>query len=195
MPISAIGTSTEAVRRRHARERGFSLLELLVVLAIFAIFIGAVVLEVGIGSGTDHETEREVARLKNVVDLAREEALLQTRDYGVFFTRSAYRFYVYDHGLQKWGAPLDDRLLTEHSIVGRLPLQLALVVEDRELVLPETFATEDDEEPEPQVLVLSSGEITPFEARLFEDPDVGEHVLTAELTGATEITRHGYETR
>jgi general secretion pathway protein H len=181
------------VHRRHATERGFSLLELLVVIAIIAIFVGAVVLEVGIASGTDHETEREVTRLKNVVDLAREEALLQTRDFGVFFTRSAYRFYVYDHGLQAWGAPLDDRLLTEHAINARV--HLALVVEDRELVLPETFATEDDEAPEPQVLVLSSGEITPFEARLFVDPAVGEHVLTAELTGATEISRHGYETR
>jgi hypothetical protein len=88
---------------------------------------------------------------------------------------------------------LDDRLLTEHAIDERLTL--ALVVEDRELVLPETFATEDDEAPEPQVLVLSSGEITPFEARIAFDPDVGEHVLTAELTGATEITRRGYETR
>jgi general secretion pathway protein H len=181
------------VRLRNARERGFSLLELLVVIAIIAIFVGAVVLEVGTASGMDHETEREAARLKNVVDLAREEALLQTRDLGVFFTRSAYRFYVYDHGLQAWGPPLDDRLLTEHAIDERLTL--ALVVEDRELVLPETFATEDDEAPEPQVLVLSSGEITPFEARIAFDPDVGEHVLTAELTGATEITRRGYETR
>jgi general secretion pathway protein H len=182
------------VRERHARERGFTLLELLVVVAIIAVFVGAVVLQVGIASGADHETEREVARLKSLVDLAHEEALLQTRDFGVFFTRSAYRFYVYDHGLQKWNLPLDDRLLTEHAIDERLQLRLALVVEDRELVLPETFATEDDEEPEPQVLVLSSGEITPFEARVFVDPAVGEHVLTAELTGATEISTRGYGT-
>ena len=67
------------------------------------------------------------------------------------------------------------------------------LVEDRELVLPETFATEDDEAPEPQVLVLSSGEVTPFEARISFDPDVGEHILTAELTGATEIIRRGYD--
>jgi general secretion pathway protein H len=180
------------VRQQPARDRGFSLLELLVVIAIIAIFVGAVVLQVGIASGPDHETEREVARLKNVVDLAREEALLQTRDFGVFFTRSAYRFYVYDHSLQSWTLPLDDRLLTERMINQRLHLEL--VVEDRELVLPETFATEDDEEPEPQILVLSSGEITPFEARLSVDPTVGEHVLTAEITGATEISKRGYGT-
>jgi general secretion pathway protein H len=180
------------VRVQPARDRGFSLLELLVVVGIIAIFVGAVVLQVGIASGPDHETEREVARLKNVVDLAREEALLQTRDFGVFFTRSAYRFYVYDHGLQTWNVPLDDRLLAEHAINQRL--RLDLVVEDRELVLPETFATEDDEEPEPQILVLSSGEITPFEARLSVDPAIGEHILTAELTGATEISKRGYDT-
>jgi general secretion pathway protein H len=181
------------VSQPRASERGFSLLEILVVIAIIAIFVGVVVLQVGIASGADHDTEREATRLKNVVDLAREEALLQTRDFGVFFTRSAYRFYVYDHGLQKWNPPLEDRLLTEHAIDERL--HLALVVEDRELVLPETFATEDDEEPEPQVLVLSSGEITPFEARVFIDADVGAHILTAELTGATEVSKRGYDTR
>jgi hypothetical protein len=83
-------------------------------------------------------------------------------------------------------------LLAEHAINQRL--RLDLVVEDRELVLPETFATEDDEEPEPQILVLSSGEITPFEARLSVDPAIGEHILTAELTGATEISKRGYDT-
>jgi general secretion pathway protein H len=180
------------VRGRRARERGFSLLEILVVVAIIAIFVGAAVLSVGIATRTDRETEREIARLKGVLDLAREEALLQTRDFGVLFSRSAYRFYTYDHGLQAWIAPIDDRLLTEHAIDERLGL--ALVVEDREIVLAETLATEDDEEPDPQVLILSSGEVTPFEARVFRDPDIGEHVLTAELTGAIEISRRGYDT-
>jgi hypothetical protein len=44
------------------------------------------------------------------------------------------------------------------------------------------------------VLILSSGEVTPFEARVFRDPDIGEHVLTAELSGAIEISRRGYDT-
>jgi general secretion pathway protein H len=180
------------VPSRRASERGFSLLELLVVIAVIAIFVGAAVLSLGIATRTDRETEREITRLKGILDLAREDALLQSRDFGVFFSRSAYRFYIYDHGLQAWIAPLDDRLLTEHAIDERLGL--ALVVEDREVVLPETLAAEDDEEPDPQVLILSSGEVTPFEARIFRDPAVGEHVLTAELTGAIEISKRGYGT-
>jgi general secretion pathway protein H len=193
MPTSVIGTSTEPTRwRRDLPQRGFSLLELLVVVAIIALFVGAAVLSTGIASGTDREAERQVARLKGILDVLREEALLQSRDFGVFFSRSAYRFYAYDYGLQAWVAPIDDGLLAEHALDERL--DLALVVEDREVVLAEEFDDDDLDDPEPQVLVFSSGEMTPFEARVFRDPNVGEHVLTAALNGTIEISTRGYGT-
>ena len=188
MPTLVTGISTE--RRRRSPQCGFSLLELLVVCAIIALFVGAVVLSWDVAIGTDREVERQVTRLKGIVDLAREEALMQTRDFGIFFSHSGYRFYTYDYGRQEWQAPLDDGLLTEHTLDGQLALEL--LVEDRDVVLADEFEPERIDDPAPQVLVLSSGEITPFEARISREFVPGEHILTASADGKTEITTRGY---
>lgn len=189
MPTSGTGISTDAAwRQRPNRQSGFSLLELLVVVAIIGVFVGAAVLSVGI-VGDDREGERQVARLKGVLDLVREEALMQSRDFGVYFSASAYRFYTYDYGLQAWLPPIDDRLLREHTIGDQF--EFALVVEDRDIVLDDEFDPEADADPQPQVLILSSGEMTPFEAAISRRADDAYHVLTAEVDGKIEISGRG----
>jgi general secretion pathway protein H len=191
MPTLVIGTSTErGYLTQHRRSAGFSLLELLVVVAIIAIFVGAAVLSIGI-TGNDRESEQQISRLKSIIDLVREESLMQSRDYGVFFSESAYRFYTYDYQMQAWLAPADDNFLAEHAI-GE-PLDLDLVVEDREIVLEDAFDPDDDAEPKPQVLILSSGEMTPFEARISRGGVGGKYVLTAEVDGSMEVTSDGFE--
>jgi len=193
MPTSVTGISADGSRAAcRLRQRGFSLLEMLVAVAIIAVFVGAAVLSVGV-TGTDRESEQQAARLKGVLDLVREEALMHSRDFGVLFSRSGYRFYTYDYGLQAWLAPTDDRLLDAYAIAE--PLELALVVEDRELVLAGAFDPDELEDPEPQVLILSSGEMTPFEARVSRDPAAGEHILTAAVNGTIELSSRGYASR
>jgi general secretion pathway protein H len=162
---------------------------LLVVVAIIAVFVGAAVLSMGV-AGDDRESERQIARLKGVIDLVREEALMQNRDFGVVFTATGYRFYTYDYGVQAWLPPNDDQLLAEHAIGEEF--DLALVVEDRELVLEDEFDPQDIDNPQPQVLILSSGEMTPFEARIFRSFDGGQYVLTAAAGGNSEISSRGF---
>jgi hypothetical protein len=72
-------------------------------------------------------------------------------------------------------------------------LRLTLTLENRELVLPPDFETQDKDAPEPQVVLLASGELTPFELSIERPPRSGRFILTAELDGKFETRQDGFE--
>lgn len=191
MPISAAGTSTRPQVLPGGRCGGFSLLELLVVATIIAVFAGVAMLSLGT-LGSDRVLQREAARLQGLVDLLAEEAVLESRDYGLLFSETGYRFYVFDYQTFTWLEPVGDRLLAERTL--EEPLQLALELDDREVRLAQDFGTMDiNEQPEPQVIVFGSGEVTPFEVGFFRELNGGRFVLSAEFDGTTSVAGDGFD--
>lgn len=73
-------------------ERGFTLLEVLVVVAIAAILTGFVVLRLG-DFGADHSAERQLERLAALIDAQCEQALFQSRPRGLRITEDGYDFW------------------------------------------------------------------------------------------------------
>jgi len=162
-----------------------------VVVAIVGILAGAVVLSLG-SLGNDRQIKEEIGRLRSMVDLLHEESLMQSRDYGIMFTATGYRFYLYDYLQLAWVESRDDRLLQQHAL--RPQLAMALVLDGREVALEPDFESQDVDNAEPQVMLLASGEVTPFTLEMSREGLAGRFELTAELNGELTLTEEDFDT-
>jgi general secretion pathway protein H len=176
MPTSATGTS--ATRFGCSRERGFTLIEILVVVAIIAVVSVGVLLSVNL-TGRDHDLEHESDRLFALFNYAREEAELQTREYGVLFNDDGYEFLTYDAHRQLWRSVSEDDALTARKLPGGLDFKLT--VEARPVVLKRPA---DSKDKTPQVMIFSNGDLTTFAATLERDNGVRSITVTEDDKGA-----------
>jgi general secretion pathway protein H len=140
-------------------QTGFSLLEVLVVLTILAIITGTVMLSFT-GADTEQALKGAAERMAMRIELARQHSLTRNREWGIYVEEDTYRFAEFDPEQAVWveqtQRPFDDDDLPE--LVG-----LSLDLEEYD-TLP--FEEEDGL---PQILIFSSGEITPF--RLLLEPE------------------------
>ena len=92
MPRSATGTCNRARVRRAIASSGFTLLEVLVVVAIGAIMVGLVVLRMG-DWRSDVDPQRQLERLAALIEAQCEQAMFQSRPRGIRITEQGYDFW------------------------------------------------------------------------------------------------------
>ncbi len=176
------------------KERGFTLIEILVVVVIIAIISGVALMSMNL-IGDDRELDTERKRLATLIELAQDEAVMQGREFGLELMASTYRFVEFDPFDSRWSEVQDDDLFR----MRQLPegMEFELYVEDKLILLendPKLIEDPDDEGMSltvetyaPHLFVFSSGESTAFEIRLKRPLNDQQLVMRGNVLGAIEF--------
>jgi len=153
-----------------ARAQGFTLLEILVVLVIISVMVSMVTLSFNV-LGPDREVEDQTRRFWALLRQAREEAEIQALDLAVYVSATDYEFLRFDTRHNEWRQITDDNLYAPRTLPEGLRLRVWL--EGRELVLkpglPDRSKKDENQKWPPQLTILSSGDVVPFEMQIERD--------------------------
>lgn len=159
------------------KARGFTLIEMMVVVVIAAIMMGAVTLSFPSSKGEDI-VKREADRFVALINFAQDEATLQSREFALALDKSGYTFYLNDEG--NWVEAEGSFSRNDFPEV----IQPALYLEGEPIVLG------IKKKVSPQILILSTGEMTPFTYKLSYLNDVN---LTIAVDGGGLIKQRADE--
>ncbi|MGA0734589.1 MAG: type II secretion system minor pseudopilin GspH [Steroidobacteraceae bacterium] len=137
--------------------RGFTLLEMLVVITIVGILISGAVLSLSL-VGRDTSMQDELQRLQRQLLYARDRAEIEQRPYGVLIEAKGYRVLLFETRATQW-QETNDGSLTRVTLADGLAVELD--VDGRKVVIDSR-----ERDLAPQIGIDASGEFTAFELRL-----------------------------
>jgi len=119
----------------------------------------------------------EVRRLSAYLQAAQEEAILKNIELALRFERDHYQFLRLEQG--KWEPMETDQVFKEY----RLPKQMRFYVDVLDGSIP---LADDKRAAEAMVLILSSGEVSPFELSV-ASPDGYRYSMRSNFMGNVEM--------
>ncbi len=133
------------------------MIEVLVVILIIGIIINFVVISLDINNPSD-ALKVEARRLSSLIELASEEALLRSELIGIAFEDNTYEFL--SRGETNW-EPIEDTVLRKRTLpeIMRIELLTDQTIEEKNQA----------ESRQPDIVLLTSGEMTPFEIKVSSD--------------------------
>lgn len=206
MPATAIPAAvTDAIdilaNPVRIRARGFTLIEILVVMVIMAIIAGVAIISLGT-LGRTPPAKHTAQQLSALADLAAQQAVMEGRQYGLLISRHGYQFFTYDG--ENWQPVQDDEIFRARRLGDDVILELHLegtpvnlaktdTVPDDGTSAPAVSAESDignSDEPQvkPQIALLSSGEITPFQITISDTVDPSQqYVISGSLVDGIKL--------
>jgi len=129
--------------------QGFTLIEIMVVVVIVSILVGAVSLT--FPRSTDDLLKADAERFSELLYLAQDEAILQSRDLAIAINNSGYSFLSRND--KSWTV-FSEEPFAPRTLSGKVESELYL--EGTSIKLLTKAKTK------PQIVIYSSGEMTPF---------------------------------
>ncbi|HEX4044999.1 MAG TPA: type II secretion system minor pseudopilin GspH [Gammaproteobacteria bacterium] len=163
--------------------RGFTLVEILVVILIVSILTGVALLS--LRHNQDQQLAAFTQELTQVMTLAGEQALLQPMVLGLSFDEQKLRFSSYkitiddEQGEKRGWAPLDDHLLTQRVIPADIQVSMKTVTQDE-------TETEDSIKPQqivPQIIMSTNGDMTPFTLYISKKGEAPRYAIIGDANG------------
>jgi len=170
-PVQSTNLQLHAFRKG----RGFTLIELLVVVVIVGVLTSMMALSI---SPNTPSAQRESRRFLQVLEAAREQAVLFNQDLGVELTGNSYQ--VLHWQAQQWWS-LETPIFSEYRLPGNLSQTLWLNGLAYENVLG------DSDKPQPQILLFATGEVTPFGWTLNDPAENDQWRLSANPLGIFDL--------
>lgn len=164
------------------RSKGFTLVEILVVVVIMVIVVSFAILAIGT-SGRDTQLDEETRRIEGLIGLLHERALLEGRDFGLRLEPTAYEFVVYDSHRDRWTAFDQEHEFRRRELPKGVSFQLQL---DSQIVVIKPIdrnLSSDEAPPAPQVAIAASGEGTPFRLTLLRDGTTAKASVDGDALG------------
>jgi general secretion pathway protein H len=154
---------------------GFTLIEVMVVVVIIGVLINLTVLSLRSRSPADQLNE-ESQRLKSLIEIASEEALLRSSLIGVDISETGYGFLRLEK--ETW-QPVNDTLLRNRELPEEVHISLTLAQPP----------SDDEEKRTPEIILLNSGEITPFDLKISSIHIDDYYRLSGDETGELTLDR------
>lgn len=169
---------------QHPRNlRGFTLIEILIVLFIMSIVAGAALVSMNQNNGKQLESfTNEITQL---LTLAEEQAILQPNVLGLLVQEDAFQFFSLQPGKDQrqvlW-IPLEDTVLSRYAIPSNVQVSLQLVGNKQKNDAKDE-EEEKDKKVHPQVIISTNGDLTPFVIYVGKKGEKPRYVITGEADG------------
>ncbi len=160
------------------KNKGFTLIELMVVVAVISVVMGSVVLSIGDGGRMDR-LEIDAKRMSALIKLLSEEAILKNKEYAVAVAETEYDFQELDKN-EKWKPLAGDPVFHKRKIIDNAKIEMEL--EDFKV----DFGAQKEGE-DAKIFLLSSGEMSPFEIKIIDLNSDAYFIITGSIVGALKI--------
>lgn len=158
-------------RKQHFSQPGFTLWEVLVVLIIISVTAGVMLISFNPDRGSA-QLEILGSDLSKLFRLLSQEAIFENRNFAFSLKKKGYRLLEYDG--EEWQ-------FSKHRLASKLVLnerqKSTMTVENLQV------SSVGEAEMVPHILILSSGEVSPFEWKIIDSGSKSEIIISGDLTG------------
>ncbi len=161
------------------KHKGFTLLELIVVVTLAGIIVTGVLLNTSL-INPNHKFEALTQNIAKLLKYAHQEGRLNNENYALSITPDGYVFLVLDDN--QW-IPLNIKPLQPQNKLKHYKQELLI---DEKIVKPLT-----KDKIEPHILLLASGEMSPFEWTLSDRENELLMTITGTFNGQINVYTEG----